>query len=80
MPADPRYPTVVFPPEYSGSDNEWENEDRPKRTWDLPTDKAGFLAFLKASRTSVAEFKRFPIYRSHGIRSTCLRDLQEDDA
>jgi hypothetical protein len=32
MPADPRYPRVVFPPGYAGSDDDVENEDWPKRT------------------------------------------------
>ena len=75
MPVDPRYPRVVFPP-----DDDLENEDRPKRTWDLPTDRAEFLAFLKASMTRVAEFKTWPIYRRHVDRIPWLRDLQEDDA
>ncbi len=74
MPADPHYPRVVFQ-----DNDDLENEDWPKRTWDLPTDRAEFLAFLKASRTSVAEFKTWPIYRWHVDRIPWLRDLQDDE-
>ncbi len=74
MPTDPHYPTVVFQ-----DDDDRENADWPKRTWDLPTDKAEFLAFLKASRASVAEFKWFPIYRWHADTISWLRDLRDDE-
>jgi hypothetical protein len=62
------------------ADDTDENADWIKRgTWDLPTDKAEFLAFLRASGTSVAEFKQFPIYRWHVDEIPWLRDLTDEE-
>jgi hypothetical protein len=59
------------------ADDEIENADWTKRTWDLPTDKAEFLAFLKASGVSVAEFTTWPIYRWFVDQLPWLRALTE---
>ena len=40
-----------------------ENADWTKRTWDLPTDKAEFLAFLECSGRTIEEFKKLPVFK-----------------
>jgi hypothetical protein len=91
MPADPRYPRVVFSPSSSDSDDDLEHEDWPKRSSDLPSDKAEFLAFLRTSctltktsvRAGVAEYKRFPVYpwhKDHMPLDEWLRELRDDEA
>lgn len=59
------------------ADDEIENADWTKTAWDLPTDKAGLLTFLKASGVSVAEFKTWPVYRWNVDKMAWLKDLEE---
>jgi hypothetical protein len=59
------------------ADDEIENADWTKTDWDLPTDRAEFLAFLKASGSSVAEFRTWPIYRWHLDKIPWLRSLTD---
>ena len=49
---------LVFMP-----DLDEENADWTKTTWDLPTDKAEFLALLRDMGTTVEQFKSQPVYR-----------------
>ncbi len=57
-------------------DAEYTNADWVKQTWDLGIDNAEDLrAWLKAGGSSVAEFKRSPLYRMHADKLSWLKDL-----
>ena len=56
-------------------DADIENADWTKKTWDLPTDKAEFLAYLKASGTTVENFKQLPVYRWNLDKVPWLKEL-----
>jgi len=56
-------------------DEDPENADWPKRTWDLPTDMDEVRALLRAWGMTVEEFKRLPVYRWNVDKVPGLKDL-----